>query len=76
MASSKAPLVIILDSLDQLHPENGARLLKWLPGSLPPYCRIVVSTLPDDKYKFFSVLKVNTCNFGIEFEYPNSLGVE
>lgn len=45
------PLVIVLDALDQLGAAHGAlrSLSSWLPGlqsPLPPYVRIVVSTLP------------------------------
>lgn len=43
------PLIIVLDSLDQLSSENFAHSLQWLPGlrePLPKYCQIIVSTLP------------------------------
>lgn len=48
LASADRPLVIILDSLDQLTNEDFGRDLRWLPlkEQLPPYVRIVVSTLP------------------------------
>ena len=40
------PLVLFLDSLDQLAPADGAHSLSWLPMSLSSYSKIVVSTLP------------------------------
>ncbi|KAG2463912.1 NWD1 protein, partial [Polypterus senegalus] len=39
------PLVLILDSLDQLSPSNGAHRLHWLPKECPPKVHILVSTL-------------------------------
>eukprot|EP00050_Salpingoeca_kvevrii_P017171 m.62581 g.62581 ORF g.62581 m.62581 type:complete len:1460 (-) comp7407_c0_seq2:100-4479(-) len=51
VASSSKPLVLFLDSLDQLGGEFGGRKLGWLPKKdLPPHVHIVVSTLPEDKY--------------------------
>ena len=41
------PLVVILDSLDQLSPRNYAHKLGWLPRYVPEHCYIVVSTLPE-----------------------------
>ncbi|XP_013421183.1 NACHT and WD repeat domain-containing protein 2 [Lingula anatina] len=46
------PLVIFLDSLDQLSGTDGAHQLAWLPMSLPKNVRIIVSTLPN----YFSIL--------------------
>jgi len=45
-ASEEKPLVIFLDSLDQLAATDGAHQLGWLPMSLPAYCKMVVTTLP------------------------------
>ncbi|CAH1266022.1 NWD1 [Branchiostoma lanceolatum] len=47
------PLLILLDSLDQLSSVDRAYSLTWLPKSLPPNVHIVVSTLPDE----FDLLK-------------------
>lgn len=41
---SNIPLVILLDSLDQLNPENGAHQLKWLPKTLPKQVKLILST--------------------------------
>lgn len=48
-ASNKRPLCIVIDSLDQLTDEDGARrFLKWLPRQLPAHAWMIVSTLPDE----------------------------
>ncbi len=47
-ATKDKPLLIFLDSLDQLDDsDQGRKQLVWLPKSLPPHCYFVVSTLPD-----------------------------
>lgn len=46
LATSDRPLVLLIDSLDQLtEPALG---LTWIPFSLPPHVRLVVSTRPDE----------------------------
>ena len=52
-------LVIFLDSLDNLAEDDGALQLTWLPLTLPPHVKLVVSTLPDEKYQCYPILKVN-----------------
>ena len=48
VASAERPVVIFIDSLDQLNDEDRARTeLDWLPVQLPRHTAIVVSTLPD-----------------------------
>ncbi|KAK2159956.1 hypothetical protein LSH36_143g06049 [Paralvinella palmiformis] len=47
LATEESPIVIFLDSLDQLSPSDGAYQLAWLPVILPPHVKIVVSTLPN-----------------------------
>ena len=44
------PLVLLFDSLDQLDTADGARQLDWLPRKLPRNVKMILSTLPDDKY--------------------------
>ncbi|KAK3583746.1 hypothetical protein CHS0354_022778 [Potamilus streckersoni] len=56
-AGTQRHTVVMLDSLDQLDPSNNAQQLTWLPKPLPDNVKIVVSTLPDDKYECFPVLK-------------------
>ena len=42
------PLLVFIDSLDQLNDDNQGRSeLTWLPDKLPKYTFLVVSTLPD-----------------------------
>ena len=40
-------ILILLDSVDQLSPADGAHTLNWLPKVLPPNTSIIVSMLPD-----------------------------
>ena len=47
-ACAEKPLVIFLDSLDQLEAEKDVFLLKWIPETLPMHVKLVVSTLPND----------------------------
>ncbi|XP_063311499.1 NACHT domain- and WD repeat-containing protein 1 [Pelobates fuscus] len=42
------PLVLILDSLDQLSQSDGAHHLHWLPKECPINVHILVSTLPEE----------------------------
>ncbi|XP_060076678.1 uncharacterized protein LOC132556312 [Ylistrum balloti] len=44
----KAPIVILLDSLDQLAAKNDAHSLSWLPTVLPSNVKLIVSTLPEE----------------------------
>ncbi len=42
------PLLVFIDSLDQLTDEDlGRSNIKWIPEMLPPHCFLVMSTLPD-----------------------------
>ena len=43
----REPLIILLDSLDQLSAIYQARALAWLPEKLPQGVKLVVSTLPE-----------------------------
>ena len=45
------PLMVFLDSLDQLSASQGARGLAWLPPVMPAGVRMVVSTRPEDTLK-------------------------
>ncbi|ESO82088.1 hypothetical protein LOTGIDRAFT_135306 [Lottia gigantea] len=46
------PLVIFLDSLDQLSGTDGAHQLTWIPTTLPRNTRLILSTLPN----YFNIL--------------------
>ncbi len=45
---TRQPLILFLDSLDQLSASQGARGLAWLPTPVPDGVRMVVSTRPGD----------------------------
>lgn len=45
--TANQPLLIVLDSLDQLSPNNNAHAVKWLPRQTGPYTYIILSMLPD-----------------------------
>ena len=52
------PVVVILDSLDQLPGGEGGRRLDWLPRKLPDNCYFILSTLPGSEYECLPLLKV------------------
>ncbi|XP_015220730.2 NACHT domain- and WD repeat-containing protein 1 [Lepisosteus oculatus] len=54
VSQQNEPLVLILDSLDQLSPSNNAHKLHWLPKEIPPNVHLIVSTLE----KGYSILEV------------------
>ena len=58
LSDLKTKLVIILDSLDQLAPEDGALSMQWLPKEVSKNVSIIVSTLPGEEYKVLPALKV------------------
>lgn len=45
--ASQIPLLLVLDSLDQLEDSHRAYKCKWLPRKCPKGVQIVLSTLPD-----------------------------
>ena len=58
LKSMDTKLVIILDSLDQFSPEDGALAMKWLPKEVSHNVAVILSTLPGEEYKTFPALKV------------------
>ena len=42
-ATKEQPLVVYMDSLDQLVGAQDSNKMSWLPTKLPPHCKIVVS---------------------------------
>ena len=56
-ASSEWPLRIFLDAVDQLSPEDGASGMSWLPLTLPPHVKLVVSTSSEVEYRCLPVLQ-------------------
>ncbi|KAK3777081.1 hypothetical protein RRG08_008927 [Elysia crispata] len=57
--AQRCPVVLFLDSLDQLEPSHDARRLRWLPLVLPANVKVIVSTLPEAQYEVFPVLMAN-----------------
>lgn len=47
-ATADAPILLVLDALDQLSDEDYGRALAWLPTHLTAHARIIVSLLPGD----------------------------
>ena len=61
-SSASCPVVLILDSLDQLSDDDAGRELNWLPKKLPKNVYIVLSTLPGTEYICLPKLKVSLAN--------------
>lgn len=56
-ARAEKPIYIFLDAVDQLSPEDGASGMSWLPLSLPPNVKIVLSTSSEVQYCCYPVLQ-------------------
>lgn len=52
LASSKKPLIVFLDALDQIIGGNEVKKLAWLPMELPENVRLIVSTIDSDQTNF------------------------
>ncbi|CAL1546622.1 unnamed protein product, partial [Lymnaea stagnalis] len=46
-STARQPVIIFLDSLDQLEDSHEAYTAWWLPVNLPPNIKLIISTLPD-----------------------------
>ena len=57
-ACSIRPVVLMLDSLDQLPADEGGRRLDWLPAKIPDDFYLIMSTLPGAEYECLPHLKV------------------
>jgi len=51
LASADRPLILFLDSLDQLSTSQDARNLIWLPNELPEGVSVIASTRPEEPLK-------------------------
>ena len=51
LASADRPLILFLDSLDQLSASQDARSLIWLPNELPEHVSVIASTREGDTLK-------------------------
>ncbi|CAB4067000.1 unnamed protein product [Lepeophtheirus salmonis] len=47
-ATANQPLLICLDSVDQLVGSQDGNKMSWLPTKLPPHCKIIVSCTKED----------------------------
>ena len=45
-ATADKPLIVFIDALDQLGPDDQAHDMRWMPAVLPDHVRFVVSTVP------------------------------
>ncbi|XP_063218680.1 NACHT and WD repeat domain-containing protein 2 [Bacillus rossius redtenbacheri] len=48
-ASREQPLILFLDSVDQLTGAQDANKLSWLPLRMPPHCKLIVSCAAEEK---------------------------
>ena len=51
LATVEKPLILFLDSLDQLSNSQNARSLIWLPAELPEHVYVITTTRPEDTLK-------------------------
>ena len=51
MSTPEKPLILFLDSLDQLSNSQNARNLIWLPPELPEHVYVITTTRPEDTLK-------------------------
>ncbi|KAJ3211260.1 hypothetical protein HDU67_004656 [Dinochytrium kinnereticum] len=49
LASPERPITLILDALDELAQSDDARDLEWLPETLPPFVKLIVSSSPSSR---------------------------
>ena len=59
LKSYDKPLIVILDSLDQLR-DGDSGLKNWIPTSLAENVTLVLSTIPGEKYAVEPQLRVCT----------------
>jgi tetratricopeptide (TPR) repeat protein len=45
MANDKKPLVVLLDALDQLAPDDRALSCGWIPREIPEHCHLIVTCM-------------------------------
>ena len=52
------PVILVLDSLDQLSIDDGGRQIDWYPRQLPDNVYTILSTLPGQEYQALPSLRV------------------
>ena len=75
---TKQHIFLLLDSIDQLSPSNGAHEMKWLPDDYPPNVHIIISMLPKTHNCLVNaqnVIKDNKCFLELK-PIPESTGQE
>jgi len=58
-SAENQPVVLVLDSLDQLSIDDGGRQMDWYPRNLPSNVYAVLSTLPGQEYQALPGLRVS-----------------
>ncbi|XP_077862128.1 NACHT domain- and WD repeat-containing protein 1-like [Saccoglossus kowalevskii] len=74
-ATAKKPMLIFLDSLDQLSAGESAHRMAWLPRYLPPHVAIIVSTLPKT-HNILNTLRYFLPNGMAQYSEVKQLSVE
>ena len=64
LASADRPLILFLDSLDQLSASQDARSLIWLPNELPEHVSVVTSTRAEEPLKALRVKQARVETLG------------
>jgi len=72
-ADRRRPLLLVLDSVDQLLSIYDAYRVTWLPSKLPPFVKLIVSTL-DEGYSILDNLRTRYENAGATFLELSALG--
>ncbi|KAI9362101.1 hypothetical protein DFJ73DRAFT_13009 [Zopfochytrium polystomum] len=80
MADYMKPIVLLLDGLDEISDDDDAKDLTWLPDSLPPFVKLVVSTAPPKSQKVPTLTILRTIYPDLESEetdpaVPNTCAV-
>ena len=57
-SAENSPVVLVLDSLDQLSIDHGGRQMDWYPRNLPPNVYAILSTLPGQEHQALPSLRV------------------
>lgn len=53
------PVVLVLDSLDQLSLDDSGRQMDWFPRQLPSNVYAILSALPGEEYQALPSLRVS-----------------
>lgn len=57
-SAENSPVILVLDSLDQLSIDDGGRQIDWYPRHLPYNVYTILSTLPGQEYQALPSLRV------------------